>query len=110
MTMINARIAPDLRTEPRRREPRMAVEAAVPMRGFGAAGVDATLVNISSRGFMAETDADIEVGSRVWLSLPGHRRVSALVLWTKNGRLGGQFAEPIDPLKVFHALGRSLPH
>lgn len=108
--MIAAKIAPDLTREPRRREPRMPLEASIPMRGFGAAGVDATLVNISSHGFMAETDADIEAGSRVWLTLPGLRRVSALVVWNDNGRLGGQFAEPIDPLKVFHALGRSLPH
>lgn len=106
--MINARIAPDLNADDRR-EPRLPVSAPVPLRELGATGVDARLVNISSHGFMAETDADIDAGSRVWLTLPGFRRVNALVVWADNGRLGGQFAEPIDPLKVFHALGKSLP-
>ncbi|HEY0446943.1 MAG TPA: PilZ domain-containing protein [Allosphingosinicella sp.] len=107
--MINAKIAPDLDTDPRRREPRLEVSAAIPMRELGAMAVDARLVNISSNGFMAETNADIGAGSRVWLTLPGVKRVNALVVWTNNGRLGGQFAEPIDPLKVFQALGKNAP-
>ena len=104
--MITAKIAPDLDTDPRRRERRLEVSAEVPLRELGATSVDARLVNISSNGFMAETNADIEAGSRVWLTLPGLKRVNALVVWTNNGRLGGQFAEPIDPLKVFQALGK----
>ncbi len=107
--MINAKIAPDLKAEPRRREPRLDVSAPIPLREMGTTAVDARLVNISSRGFMAETDADIEPGSRVWLTLPGVRRVNALVIWTDNGRVGGQFADPIDPLKIFQALGKAAP-
>ena len=106
--MINAKIAPDLSCEPRR-EPRLDVSAAVPIRELGTTAVDARLVNISSHGFMAETDADIEAGSRVWLTLPGVKRVNALVIWCDEGRLGGQFASPIDPLKIFQALGKSAP-
>jgi hypothetical protein len=107
--MISAKIAPDLDTDPRRREPRLEVSAEVPLREFGATAVDARLVNISSNGFMAETNADIEAGTRVWLTLPGVKRVNALIVWTNDGRLGGMFAEPIDPLKVFQALGKQAP-
>jgi hypothetical protein len=33
-------------------------------------------------------------------------RANALVVWTNSGRIGGEFADPIDPLKVFQALGK----
>ena len=105
--MIHAQITIDTGNEPRRREPRVPVEAEVPLRQLGQTSVDARLVNISSRGFMAETKAVIEVGSRIWLTLPGPGRVNALVVWARNGRIGGEFAQPIDPLTVFQSLGQA---
>ena len=104
--MINAKISAAGTTEPRRREPRLEIEAEVPLREHGRVAVDARLINLSSHGFMAETEALIETGSRVWLKLPGMARANALVLWTRSGRIGGEFADPIDPLKVFQALGK----
>ena len=105
--MIQAKIAIDESHEHRRREPREAVAAEVPMRQLGDSAVDARLVNISSRGFMAETNAEIGAGSRIWLTLPGPGRVNALVVWARSGRIGGEFSAPIDPLSVFEALGQS---
>ena len=104
--MINASIAPDLDTDARRTQ-RLAISADVALRELGAGPADARLVNLSSLGFMAETEAAIRPGSRVWLTLPGPVRVNALVIWAKNGRIGGEFASPIDPLRVFQALGES---
>lgn len=104
--MINAKIAADPDEDLRRREPRIEVAAAVPLRELGQPAVDARLLNISSHGFMAETDALIEPGSRVWLTIPGLNRANALVVWARNGRIGGEFAEPVDPLEVFQAIGR----
>ena len=103
--MIHAKIAADLDSEPRRREPRVELSADIPLRELGASAVDARLINISSHGFMAETKDDISAGSRVWLTLPGVTRVNALIVWAQGGRIGGEFAEPIDPLQVFQALG-----
>ncbi len=105
--MIHAQITIDKEIEPRRREPRTPVVAEIPLRQLGQTAVDARLVNISSRGFMAETKAVIDSGSRIWLTLPGPGRVNALVVWARNGRIGGEFAEPIDPLSVFEALGHA---
>jgi hypothetical protein len=104
--MFLTQIVPDGATECRRGETRLSVSTDVGLRPFGAAGAEARLVNISSRGFMAESDADIAKGTRVWLTLPDGSRVSALVIWSKDGKLGGQFSETIDPLVVFQALGR----
>jgi hypothetical protein len=104
--MFLTSITPDAQTEQRRSETRLSVSASVALRPFGAGGAEARLLNISSRGFMAETDSASAKGSRVWLTLPDGNRVSALVIWSKDGRLGGQFSDPIDPLAVFQALGR----
>ncbi len=105
--MIHAKIALQAEAEPRRREPREEVSAEVPLRQLGQTAVDARLLNISSRGFMAETEALIEPGSRLWLTLPAAGRVNGLVIWARNGRIGGEFAEPIDPLAVLQAVGES---
>ena len=103
--MIHAKIALDNEVEPRRREPRVEISAEIPLRELGQTAVDARLLNISSRGFMAETKALIAAGARIWLTLPGAGRINALVVWARNGRIGGEFAEPVDPLIVFQALG-----
>jgi hypothetical protein len=104
--VINAKISAADQAEARRRETRLEIEAEVPLRELGRESVDAKLINLSSHGFMAETEALIEPGSRVWLKLPGVARANALVVWTGSGRVGGEFATPIDPLKVFQALGK----
>ncbi len=104
-TVIHAKIALQAEVEPRRREPRESVSTGIPLRQLGQRWVDARLVNLSSHGFMVETEALIEPGSRVWLTLPGAGRVNGLVVWTRNGRIGGELAEPVDPLRVIQAVG-----
>ena len=103
--MIHTEIRTDPRSEPRRREPRLDVEASVPLRPLGSNGVPARLLNISSGGFMAEIRDQIVPGTRVWLTLPDGERVNAVVVWAQSGRIGGEFAETIDPLQVIQAAG-----
>ena len=93
-SMIKARIAED--DGERRRATRHSVELDAKMRELGSTGVEATVVNISERGFMAVTDARFEVGSRVWLMLPGRERANAVVKWTAGDKIGAEFAEPIS--------------
>jgi hypothetical protein len=103
--MLHSKILLDSEVEPRRREPRTGISAGISLRELGQTAVEARLVNISSRGFMVETEALITRGSRIWLTLPGAGRVNALVIWARDGRLGGEFAQPVDPLAVFFAAG-----
>ena len=91
---IKARIAED-REDERRRSRRLPVELEAKMRELGACGVEAKVLNISERGFMAESDARFEVGSRVWLMLPGRERANAVIKWTAGDKIGAEFAEPI---------------
>ena len=66
------------------------------MRELGASGVEARVLNISESGFMAISDARFEVGSRVWLMLPGRDRANAVVKWIAGDTIGAEFAEPIS--------------
>jgi hypothetical protein len=66
------------------------------MRELGATGVEARVLNISENGFMAVADGRFEVGSRVWLMLPGRDRANAVVKWTAGEKIGAEFAEPIS--------------
>ena len=92
-SMIKARIAED--SDERRRSMRLPVELDAKMRELGANGVDARILNISETGFMAVADGQFEVGSRVWLMLPGRDRANAVVRWTAGDKLGAEFTEPI---------------
>jgi PilZ domain-containing protein len=91
---IKARIAEDERD--RRRSSRVPVELDAKVRELGASGVEARVLNISESGFMAVAEGQFEVGSRVWLMLPGRDRANAVVKWTAGDKLGAEFAEPIS--------------
>jgi hypothetical protein len=93
-SMIRARIAED--DGDRRRAPRHPVDLDARMRELGESGVEARVLNISETGFMAEADGSFEVGSRVWLMLPGRDRANAVVKWATGGKIGAEFAEPIS--------------
>ena len=93
--MIKARIGDANDPADRRRASRLPVEIGARLRELGNEGCEARVVNISETGFMAETDGEFEVGTRVWLILPGRERANALVKWTAGHKMGAEFAEPI---------------
>ena len=93
-SMIKARIAED--QDDRRRFLRLPVELDAKMRELGANGVEARVLNISESGFMATSTARFEVGSRVWLMLPGRERANAVVKWIAGEKIGAEFTDPIS--------------
>ena len=99
--MIKARIARAEGGAERRRGERVPVDLDARLRELGMEGTEAKVLNLSEHGFMAETTAEFEVGTRIWLLLPGRERSSALVRWVEGDRIGAEFAEPIpaDSLK-----------
>lgn len=94
-SMIRARIGDTPDPSERRRETRLPVELEARVRELGANGVEARVLNISESGFMAETDGAFEVGSRVWLMLPGRDRANAVVKWVAGDKIGAEFSEPL---------------
>ena len=95
-SMIKARIAEAGEPSDRRNARRVDVDIGARVREMGTEGTEARLINVSERGFMAESAGEFDVGSRVWLILPGRERASAIVRWTAGDRLGAEFAEPIS--------------
>lgn len=91
---IKARISED--HSERRRAPRLPVQLQAQMRELGASGIEAKVLNLSERGFMAVADGRFEVGSRVWLMLPGRDRANAVIRWTAGDKIGAEFAQPIQ--------------
>jgi hypothetical protein len=92
--MIKARIA-DAGAGERRLADRLSVDIGARVRTLGEEGSEARIVNISATGFMAEVSEHYEVGSRVWLMLPGRERANAVVRWIAGNKIGAEFAEPI---------------
>jgi PilZ domain-containing protein len=101
-SMIKARIADAEDPSDRRRFTRQSVDLDARVRELGETGIAARIINISESGFMAESEGSFEVGSRVWLMLPGRERANAVVKWTAGDKLGAEFAEPIS----LEGLGR----
>ena len=99
--MIRARIAEAADESDRRRASRLAVAIDARVRELGDNGAEARVLNISETGFMAQSEGRFEVGSRVWLILPGRDRANAVVKWTAGDRLGAEFAEPVSLAGLF---------
>ena len=93
---INARISGAVDPADRRRASRLPVEIGARVRELGNEGCEARVINVSATGFMAETDGEFDVGTRVWLILPGRDRANAVVKWTAGKKIGAEFAEPIS--------------
>ena len=66
------------------------------MRELGASGVEAKVLKSPKAASWPISDGRFEVGSRVWLMLPGRERANAVVKWTAGDKIGAEFAEPIS--------------
>ena len=86
-------------TEGRTAERRI-VNLAARLREPGATIVDAEVRDLSTDGFMAETDLVLEPGAIVWLKLPGLEPQNSRVAWAEEGKVGCQFATPLHPLTL----------
>lgn len=81
-------------TEGRRAERRV-LNLAASMREPGASVADAEVINLSVDGFSAASDMPLEVGSPVWLKLPGLEAAKCVVVWVEEGKAGFKFASPL---------------
>ena len=93
--MIEARIAEHADTVERRRTARQPVAIEGRVRPLGEEGCSAKILDLSATGFMAETSEVYEVGTRIWLIVPGRERANAVVKWIAGNRIGAEFASPV---------------
>lgn len=87
---------------------RRIVNLAARLRDPGATLVEAEVRDLSTDGFMAETDLKLEIGATVWLKLPGLEPQNSTVAWAEDGKAGFQFVTPVHPatIEMAIAMGR----
>lgn len=97
-----------LATPEGRKAERRIVNLAASLREPGSSLADAEVVNLSTTGFAAETDAELETGSHVWLKLPGLEAANSRVVWVEGRKAGFEFVTPLHSatLDLVLAAGR----
>jgi hypothetical protein len=75
-------------------------------RAFGPDAKPLTLlvVNLSPHGLMARCDAGYAVGDRIRVTLPSVGVLVAEIRWSLGGRMGCQFARPVDLATYYELL------
>jgi len=83
-----------------RKADRVRVLLATRMRVSGRPDIAVDVRNISARGFMADSELSMAIGSDVMLYLPGIGWSLASVRWSVGNRFGARFSDSID-LRTF---------
>jgi hypothetical protein len=84
---------------------RLLLAASAEKPGIGTMGV--TVHDLSTGGFLVETQAPLSVGSKILLEIPGAGSVSADIAWASGNFFGGQFQTPLPPSAVTAAFAAS---
>jgi hypothetical protein len=80
-----------------RQAERRIVNLAARLRDPGATLSDIEVVNLSTTGFMAQGDIQLDPGSHAWLKLPGMEPRNSKLVWLKDGKAGFEFVTPMHP-------------
>lgn len=83
-----------------RRADRRIVNLAARLRDPGASVTEVEILNLSTDGFMAQGDLDVEEGCNVWLKLSGLEPQSSRVVWVEDDKAGFEFLNPLHPSTV----------
>jgi hypothetical protein len=91
-----------------RQAERRIVNLAARLRDPGASISDIEVLNLSTSGFMAHGEVTLEPGTFAWLKLPGLEAQNCKLVWSKDGKAGFEFANPLHPatLELLVASGR----
>jgi hypothetical protein len=73
----------------------------------GSGLVDIIVHDLSTSGFLVETQAPLSVGSEILLDIPGAGSVAAEVAWHSGNFFGGQFQSPLSASAVTFAFAAS---
>ena len=79
-----------------RSEPREPADSQTGVLEIGGRKHMVRLANISASGAMVIVSAMPHIGEDVVLNVMGRGRVKGRVLWVRDGRIGVQFAAPVE--------------
>lgn len=86
-----------------RKPDRVRILLSTKLRLAGQADLDVAVRNISSKGFMAEADRDLPIGSDTMLFLPGIGWTLASIRWSLGNKFGGRFSESVNLRQFWRA-------
>ena len=89
-----------------RQAERVPVSVDVRMGELGARGAEVRIHNLSTHGFMADTDEIYAARAYVWLELPNVGKVNAKIMWRDCFRYGCEFVTPLNPAQCAAAVVR----
>ena len=76
--------------------------------GFDAPRADGvTVLDLSTGGFLIETDASLDVGASISFTLPVTGEVTGEIVWASGAYFGGRFERPVPPAAISAALAAS---
>lgn len=77
------------------------------LRQRGAAPVTVSILDLSTHGFRIETHLTLQVGTQIWLRLPGLESAAARVAWIHGPCAGCAFDRPLHPAVLQMIVQRS---
>lgn len=76
------------------------------LRESGERGAAVVVEDLSCKGFKTEWPYQMQVGERVWLTLPGLEAKAATVRWTRAYKIGCQFEQEMHAAVFDHLVRR----
>jgi hypothetical protein len=67
------------------------------LRQRGASAVTVQILDLSTHGFRAATHLELNVGTDIWLKLPGLETWHSRVVWMRGHLVGCAFVRPLHP-------------
>lgn len=83
-----------------RKAKRLPVDMGAGLRQRGGGGVSVRVVDLSAHGFRIASHLELQIGSDVWLRLPGLEPCHATVAWQEGHYIGCAFERPLHPAVV----------
>ena len=87
-----------------RRSERLDVQMAASLRARGTSKFEVDVHDMSVLGFRFDTVSKLNVGDRVWLTVPGLGALESTVMWRGSFHYGCAFAAPLHTAVFDHLL------
>lgn len=89
----------------RRRSERHSLALETQMMKRGGKAFSARIMNISLHGFLVDTDIALNERNHVKIDIPTIGWVRADLVWVLGSRVGGEFVEPLSPVRFEMFVG-----
>lgn len=87
-----------------RRAERLGVQMKAALRASGSAKFNVDVIDMSVVGFRFDTVSHLNIGDRVWLTVPGMAGLESAVVWRNRHHYGCEFVSPLHVAVLDHIV------